>query len=55
MFQTEVVEKIKTYFMFSKFFFRKSCRLWDKVGKKWYRRTGHTWQYDARALHTGYL
>jgi hypothetical protein len=31
MFQTKFVEKIKTHFMFSNFFFRKSCRLWDNV------------------------
>jgi len=34
MFQTKVVEKIKTHFMLNNFFlFRKSCRLWDNVEK----------------------
>ena len=34
MFQTKVVEKIKTYILCSvNFFFRKSCRLWDNVEK----------------------
>ena len=32
-FQTKVLEKIKTRCMFSNFFFRKSCRLWDNVEK----------------------
>ena len=31
MFQTKVVEKIKTHILFSVTFFRKSCRLWDNV------------------------
>jgi hypothetical protein len=33
MFQTKVVEKIKTRFMFSIFFLRNSCLLWDNVEK----------------------
>jgi len=33
MFQTKVVEKIKTHILCSVTFFRKSCRLWDKCGK----------------------
>jgi hypothetical protein len=33
MFQTKVVEKIKTHIFYSIFFSRKSCRLWDNVGK----------------------
>ena len=33
MFQTHVVEKIKTHFMFNNCFFRKSCNLWDNVEK----------------------
>jgi len=32
MFHTKVVEKIKnTRFVSNIFFFRKSCRLWDKI------------------------
>ena len=33
MFQTNIVEKIKTQFIFNNFVFRKSWRLWDNVGK----------------------
>jgi len=33
MFQTKVVEKIKTHILFSVTFLRKSCRLWDNVEK----------------------
>jgi hypothetical protein len=33
MFQTKVVEKIKTHFMFNNFFSRKSCRVSDIVEK----------------------
>ena len=36
MFQTKVVEKIKTHILFSITFFRKSCRLRDNVRKKKY-------------------
>jgi hypothetical protein len=32
-FQTEVVEKFKTHFIFKNFFLRISCRLWDNVEK----------------------
>jgi hypothetical protein len=39
MFQTKVVGEIKTYFVFSNYFFpRKSCCLWNNVGK--YTRNG---------------
>jgi hypothetical protein len=40
MFQTKVVEKIKTHILCSITFLRKSCRLWDNVEK--YGRAGHT-------------
>jgi len=33
MFQTEVVEKIKTHILLSVTFLRKLCRLWDNVEK----------------------
>jgi len=33
MFQTKVVQKIKTHILCSITFFRKSFRLWDNVGK----------------------
>jgi len=38
MFQTKVIEKIKTRILFSTTYFRKSCRLWENVEK--YRRAG---------------
>ena len=31
MFQTKIVEKIKTHILCSVTFFQKSCRLWDNV------------------------
>jgi len=33
MFQTKVVEKLETDILYSTTVFRKSCRLWDNVGK----------------------
>jgi hypothetical protein len=33
MFETQVVEKIKTHILFFDTFFQKSCRLWDNVEK----------------------
>ena len=48
MFQTKVVDKIETHFMFNNFFFfRKSCLLWDDAGKILWNRTGHELQYGA--------
>jgi len=44
----------KTHFMFKSSFFRKSCRLWDNVGKYCTPRQA-TGQYGACALHAGYL
>jgi len=38
MFQTKVVEKIKTHILCSVTLFRKSCRLWDDMEK--YGRAG---------------
>jgi len=55
MFQTKDVEKMKTHVLSSVTFFRKSCRLWGNAGQYWTSRTGHSWQYGACALHTGYL
>jgi hypothetical protein len=55
IFQTKVVEKIKTHILCSVTFFRKSCRLWDNVGKYCRVGSGHRWQYGARELHAGYL
>jgi len=33
MYQTEVVDKIKTYILYSVTFFRKSCLVWDNMEK----------------------
>jgi len=53
MFQTKVVENIKTHILCSVFFFiRKSFRLWDNV-EKCCVPAGYRWQYDACALHAG--
>jgi hypothetical protein len=49
MFQTKVVGKIKTHFVFSKFFFRKSCRLWDNVEK--YCRAGQATDDSMEHAH----
>jgi hypothetical protein len=50
MLQTEVVETIKTHFMFKKFLpeivpFMRQC------GKTWYSQTGHRWQYNMEQVH----
>ena len=55
MFQTKVVEKIKTHILCSITFFRKSYGLWDNVGKICYSSAGHVRQYGACALHARYL
>jgi len=56
IFQTKVVEKIKTHIVSSvTVYFRKLYRLWDTVEKIWYRLRGHTCQYDACALHVRLL
>jgi len=44
MFQTKVVEKIKTHILCSVTCFRKSCHLWDNVGK--YSRAGQVTDND---------
>jgi hypothetical protein len=38
IFETKILEKVRTYILFSNFFFRNTCRLWDKVEK--YSRDG---------------
>ena len=48
LFQTKLVQEIKTHFRFNNVF-RKSRRLWDNVEKQ--SRTGRRWQYGACALH----
>jgi len=54
MFQTNIVEKIKTHILFSETVFRKSRRLWENV--EIFCRAGQTtWQNGAFALRAGYL
>jgi hypothetical protein len=43
MFQTKVVQKIKTHILYSVTYFRKSCR----YEIMWHSQTGHRWQYNA--------
>jgi len=52
--RTNIVDKIRTHILCSVTFFRKSCRLWEKVGK--YRKAVQaTWQHGTCALRAGYL
>ena len=66
MFQTKVVEKIKTHILYSVTFSRKSCRLWDNVEKyctagqviddniKWHMRIAY-WTTKATESHSEYV
>jgi len=47
MFQTKVVEKVKTHFVFNNSFPIKSCRLWDNLEKYCRAGAGHRRQYGA--------
>jgi len=49
MFQTKVVEKIKTHNLCSETFPRKSCRFWDNVGK--YCRVGQATDDNMKHAH----
>jgi hypothetical protein len=52
----KVVDKLKTLILFSVKFLRKSCLLWENVGK--YNKAGEATDdsiIGARALHAGYL
>jgi len=50
------VVKIKTHILSTiTFLFKKSCRLWDNVGKTLYSWAGCRWQYSACVFHVGYL
>ena len=53
MFQTKVIEKIRTHILCSMTSFKKSCHLWDSVEK--YYCTRHTRQYGAYTKHIGCL
>jgi len=54
MFQTKVVEKIKTHILCSGTFLQKSFSLWDNV-QNYGRARQDTWRYGACALHAGYV
>jgi hypothetical protein len=49
IFQTKVVEKIKTHVLCSATFFHKSCRLWDNV--EWYCKAGQPTDDDMAHAH----
>jgi len=49
MFRTNIVEKIKTHILCSVFLFRKSCRLWENVGK--YCRAGQATDDNMAHAH----
>ena len=57
MFQTKVVEEIKTHILCSVtfFFLSKIVPFVRKCRKILWSRTGHRWQYGACALYAGYL
>jgi len=55
MFQTKVVDKVKTHVLCSKPFFENGAVyeiMWQKYCNS---RTGHRWQYGQCALHAGYV
>jgi hypothetical protein len=54
MFETYVVEKIKTPILCSITFFPKIVAFMRKCGKILQNRAGHRWQYGACALRAGY-
>jgi hypothetical protein len=52
LFQTKVVKKVKTHFIFSNFFFKKLCHWWNSVEE--YSRAGQVTDGGC-TLHAGYL
>jgi len=50
MFQTKVVQKIKTNFTFSKLSLSDHA-VYDVIWKKLYSPTGHRWQYNTTHAH----
>jgi len=54
MFQTKVVEKIKTHILCTFVTFLKNGTIYKIMWKNIVERAGHIWQYDACALHAGY-
>ena len=55
IFQTKVVEAIKTHILWSIYFFRKSRLVWGNVENVLYTGADHRWQYGACTLYAGYL
>ena len=55
MFQTEIVEKINTHFMFSNFFSPENPAVYEIIAyrKNVLKPDNPQWQYDACALHAG--
>jgi len=51
MFQTKVVEKIKTHILCSTTFSLKSCYLWDNVEKYGTAAVARGWEYNAAHAH----
>ena len=56
IFQTKVVEEIKTHFVINNIYFSTTLTMCDDVKKKiYYSGAGHRWQYGASALHAEFL
>jgi hypothetical protein len=56
MFQTKVVQKIKTHILCSVTFFSENRTVYEKMWKNTVERgAGHRWQYGACALYAGLL
>jgi hypothetical protein len=52
MFHTTLLETIKTHVLCSiMFFLRKSCLIWDEVGKQRKSRTSSIWKYNRAHAH----
>jgi len=55
IFQTKVLEKFKTHFLFNKFIFSKIVPFIGQSGEILYSWTSHRWQCGACAFHAGEL
>jgi len=56
MFQAKFEEKIKThFFLYSMNFFPEIMPFMRQCKKILHRQASHRWQYDACALHAGYI
>jgi len=54
MFQTKVVEKIKTHILRSIIFFQ-DCAIYEIMWKILYSQVAHRWQCGTHIFHAGYL